>query len=319
MAFLALLGTVGLATLARSTLAQNVYCPSDSPSHEGLNVTLPPNPSGSDFIPCTYGKALSSCDYFTNGSLRAQDNTLGSYCPSTINPAHLNSTGFTCMFADTKGTSLFGSSVTTKQELACTYNKSLPYMCTYDTSDPNTRKFFVSHHIDPYSITLSELIETRSMCLQADNAGGNLTSASITSRANDTMACTYDNHNMCTYVISNGTFNSGPSACPQSISPVNGTAGSVPVGAIDAAAAAPSSSPDKKNDLPKPVILAFLAMNGALVLGILILGGFWVFRRHSESKRSVDYTKVHASREEDYYDAPIKPYRPPNRQESQFI
>ncbi|KAJ6490237.1 hypothetical protein C8R47DRAFT_1319944 [Mycena vitilis] len=279
------------------------------------------------------GLAEMGCEYsLVDGSFYDQG-TQGAlknnpFCPQTINAAQLNSTKFNCLSNDTAGWPLVGSSATVQQQLACTYydgnTNDNAYYCKYDTTGTLIAN---STSTCPGSANAVKAINTPSspvMCLETNNAGGNLSSVSLIG-PNGTMACLYNDNNSCTYFISNGTFNSGPSACPTSIAPGSGPVGTgVPIGAIAeaspvAAAAAASPSSDKENGLPQPVIIALLAMNGALVLGILILGGFWVFRRHSGPTRSVDYTKVYASREGDYYDAPIEPYRPPNRQESHFI
>ncbi|KAJ6482986.1 hypothetical protein C8R47DRAFT_1273245 [Mycena vitilis] len=264
---------------------------------------------------------LGACQYSRIDGSFQQQWSATQVCPPTINPAQLNSTKFNCLSNDTAGWPLIGSSATVEQELACTYYNGdvhdSAYYCKYDTTGTLTA---TSEGTCP---GLADAVKSTnkpssSMCLETNNAGGILSSVSLTG-PNGTMACLYNDNNSCTYFISNGTFNSGPSACPISIAPGSGPVGTgVPIGAIAeaspvAAAAAASPSPDKKKGLPQPVIIALLALNGALVIGVLGLGGFWVCRRHSGSTRSVDYTKVYASREGDYYDAPIEPYRPPSR------
>jgi hypothetical protein len=90
------------------------------------------------------------------------------------------------------------------------------------------------------------------MCLQTDNAGRNLASATISPGASGTMTCIYDNYNKCGYSVAvcgssspsvylplilgsdqDGTRNWGASPCPPSIAPRSGPVGSVPMAADD--------------------------------------------------------------------------------------
>ncbi|KAJ7886652.1 hypothetical protein B0H13DRAFT_2666662 [Mycena leptocephala] len=165
------------------------------------------------------------------------------------------------------------------------------------------------------------------MCLQSDNVGGNLTSATISPGANGSMTCIYDKYNECRYSAAAKIW--GASSCPPSIAPGSGPVGSVPMAADDdipssgqdesfAAAGAIIGSPstDTQSNIPNPIIIALLAMNGLLVIGVLLLGGLWIPDRRSTPSRSREYKKVDATRgldHDSYYDAPDLPYRPPSR------
>ncbi|KAJ7936843.1 hypothetical protein B0H13DRAFT_2649285 [Mycena leptocephala] len=77
-----------------------------------------------------------------------------------------------------------------------------------------------------------------------------------------------------------------------------------------AGAIAGSPSTGTQNSIPKPTIIALLAMNGLLVIGVLLLGGLWISDRRSTPSRSREYKKVDATRgldHDSYYDAPDLP------------
>ncbi|KAJ7657753.1 hypothetical protein DFH06DRAFT_1197060 [Mycena polygramma] len=301
MAFFILFAALGLSgslAAAQDTLASQVYCPYHDVLYNGLNGTT--THSGG-LISCTYDtyglQQPSPCSYFPGGQFYQGPNNS---CPTSI--AFFD---FLCPSFDGMSTGVFGNAETADGNSLMSSSNDTQHgvptrQCVWfyggngSFYDPEVLK---SLPFCPPTINPAQLNSTKFNCLSNDTAGWPLIGSSAT----------------------NGTFNSGPSACPISIAPGSGPVGTgVPVGAIAegasaAAAAAASSSPDKKNGLPQPVIIALLALNGVLVVGVLGLGGFWVCRRHSGSTRSVDYTKVYASREGDYYDAPIEPYRPPSR------
>jgi hypothetical protein len=215
---------------------------------------------------------------------------------------------------------------------------------------PHRSRILIIHQSLHVSRNSSELIPTRSgiMCLQSDNVGGNLTSATISPGANGSMTCIYDKYNECRYSAAvwgslfpsiylpmilgsdqDGTKIWGASSCPPSSAPGSGPVGSVPMAADDdipssgqdesfAAAGAIIGSPstDTQSNIPNPIIIALLAMNGLLVIGVLLLGGLWIPDRRSTPSRSREYKKVDATRgldHDSYYDAPDLPYRPPSR------
>ncbi|KAF7345012.1 hypothetical protein MVEN_01664000 [Mycena venus] len=258
-----------------------------------------------------------SCTYLlTNGSLQDQSQLVD--CPPTINPTQLNSTGYDCSPTDIRNSSLIGASVTHKQDLACTYGNGSPTMCMYDTkgsldSGPSGCPPSANPIQAPGNSSMSG-----AMCLQTDNTGADLISASLDS-GYDTLSCLYDKSGICAYYTkTNGTLKSGGSSCPPSIAPGSGPVGHVPIGAISSsdkpgslAAVSSSNGRQTNNNIPQPIIIALLAMNGFLVAGVLVLGGMWLLSDRSTTKPH-RYKEVDSTRgldHDSYYDMPDLPYR----------
>ncbi|KAJ7656242.1 hypothetical protein DFH06DRAFT_468309 [Mycena polygramma] len=127
-------------------------------------------------------------------------------------------------------------------------------------------------------------------CFSADLKNGQLTD---NSSDGGFVSCTYsDDANPCVYAP-DGTFVSGDSPCPGSLTTDPGSTPTPPAAAdiaLGGTAAAGSSlladdantgsEPSSKGTyVPQPVIVALLTMNGALVLAVLALAGIWVFNR----------------------------------------
>ncbi|KAJ7468767.1 hypothetical protein FB451DRAFT_1480507 [Mycena latifolia] len=108
------------------------------------------------------------------------------------------------------------------------------------------------------------------------NAGSSLTSTLSTPGSNGTLACFHDSHSLCKYFIGDGGL----------------TYGSVAAAASDGTA---SSSTSNKMS---PVVIALLAMNGFLVMGVFVLAGIWHSDRRSGSGSTAPrrYKEVKSSR-----------------------
>ncbi|KAJ7648165.1 hypothetical protein B0H17DRAFT_1148125 [Mycena rosella] len=205
-------------------------------------------------------------------------------------------TNFTCAPTNIPGHSLTGASETTKQELACTYESS---QCIYDT----TGKFesAISANDCPPSVNPDETSSNSSLCKYF------------------AAVCFY----LCVVMFDtkpapqSGNLTSGLSACPQSVEAGNGIAGSVPVGADSALAisgGAASSAIESK--MPQPVLIALIAMNGFLILGILVIAAALISDLRGSSTAPRRCKKLDATRglDHDYmlYDAPL-PYQTPSQ------
>ncbi|KAJ6620425.1 hypothetical protein B0H10DRAFT_2215951 [Mycena sp. CBHHK59/15] len=282
---------------------------------------------------CTYSQS--------NG---ASDSNPGD-CPKSANPVGFSSNGFSCLTVDIPGSPLIGTSLTTAGDLACSYADG--NLCTYldggfdsgssdcPTSLSGSGNGSVSTSTSSSGSGLSGII----MCLQQDNAGSNLISAEVT--PDSLFSCHYADGNTCMYFGANGEFNSGSSTCPPSIAPGSGPIGSGVglglAGAIakggdsllatsDAATSDNGSSGNSNGAIPQPILIALLAMNGFLVIGVIVIAGVSISDRRSASNtklrpfstgtgykdvESVSVPLTHGSDEGKYYDP--QPSRPPSR------
>ncbi|KAJ7085381.1 hypothetical protein B0H15DRAFT_373678 [Mycena belliarum] len=262
---------------------------------------------------CSFEKTASEgCHYSTTNGSYIQGDTKS--CPPTVNPANLPSSNYSCV-PNSKaqyGGTLQGSSVATNQSLVCAYETE---QCLYDTTGNLTSG------VDCPSRAILTQDPTMPPCPQTDAKNVDLNATYSTPGAG-TMACLYG-HNLCTYTLKTGKLKSGPpSTCPQNATmPSDSASGGGPVGAVfagggDSAAASGGGAGDSHGSdskIPQPVIIALLAMNGFLVLSLLVIGGVWFSNRRASDAPRRYKEVVPVDNHDSYYDAPVVPYNPPSR------
>ncbi|KAJ7278935.1 hypothetical protein C8J57DRAFT_1304990 [Mycena rebaudengoi] len=229
-------------------------------------------------LECIYKDGMYCVYYLTNGLAIPQMSY--PYCPPNLIP-HFNN--FTCVPTDVPGSRLVGSVAINQTDLACTYGDSYN-QCIYSAGILNSG----SSDCPPRTSVASQ----STVCLPVDNAGFKLLSASSTS-STGIRTCNYQNSNVCTYSTSDGRIASGSSACPPSIASSGGPVGWDPVGPVKGIAHGESAllatdansddGDDHKNNSLSPTMIALLAVNGFLVIALLVIASVWLFGRPSSS------------------------------------
>ncbi|KAJ7656005.1 hypothetical protein DFH06DRAFT_1298361 [Mycena polygramma] len=299
-------------------------------------------------IQCQYSDG-DSCWYTRNdGNMQTGSKT----CPSSIDPSSYTESQYDCDELNPKQSLLIGTSVTAKAgNLACAYDDGT--MCTYSEQDGSLVSG--STGLCPSTVTSSTYCVASSysqppssyspnVCHSKDNSGEGIISSAPSSDGT-LLQCGYSGGHKCMYFISNATLSWGswPGVCPQTIVPPVAIPGDISVpqhnshstqsgsgaGNGNAAAASNNNAAAAGKDLlaseepvsaKKPIspfLIALLAMNGVLVLGVLILGGVWIVRREG---RGTKYQRVGKDNVGDaasvpltlgaqgsYYDAPEEP------------
>ncbi|KAJ7145620.1 hypothetical protein C8R44DRAFT_863494 [Mycena epipterygia] len=147
--------------------------------------------------------------------------------------------------------------------------------------------FRVEHLPGQHNISSSSSVSTSSSgvakCVPTDDAGSALQSSSVTS--DGFMAYEYQAAGDFQYFAVGGSFSSGSSTCPDSITSASSSSAAAGasgenVGSFLAdntnAGTNGGSGSGLGGNIPEPVVIALLVMNGVLVLGALILGTLWV-------------------------------------------
>ncbi|KAF7296097.1 hypothetical protein MKEN_01424800 [Mycena kentingensis (nom. inval.)] len=141
-------------------------------------------------------------------------------------------------------------------------------------------------------------------CTTTDIEGSQLDSASVT--ADGMVVCAWQIACDCVYNSPSGTLASGSTSCPKNIIPAASsgaksgssakTSGAIGEARLqDADTTTPSSSSNSSSYRPSPAVIAGIAINGVLALGLLVLVAICVFRRPQAQKRAgmkVLYTSV---------------------------
>ncbi|KAJ6600423.1 hypothetical protein DFH09DRAFT_1497995 [Mycena vulgaris] len=253
------------------------------------------------FVACTYPNARN-CAYFTPGG---QFSSGSSTCPDSITPAGSSgandgSTGSApstplaqCAATDDAGSALQNSTTTNDGFIACDYQAA--GRCEYFTGG----QFSAGSSTCPNSITPASSSGANdgltgaapssdlAQCTAADDAGSALKSSTISS--DGFVACEYEAAGHCEYFTPTGDFSSGSSTCPDSITQASSisASGAVGVGSFLADGDSDdsgSSHGSTTSSIPKPAVIALLAMNAVLVIGVLVLGTLWVRDRRENTK-----------------------------------
>ncbi|KAJ7166681.1 hypothetical protein C8R46DRAFT_1095077 [Mycena filopes] len=318
--FAGLLLSSTLSVQLLSAVAQKAVCPILDKASQLLNATAPQ--SGEDGITsCTYNSGKSDspniCQYSSNGTFHNGVIT----CPDSAADFE-----FPCLSYDGLGTTdrpdgnPLASSVNNpgldKGSITyCAYESSIT--CVYlqrdgsVTADPFT-PFPQGVEKCPLTINTAQLNSTGIVCASTDSVGNSLIGASI--NLAQQFACSYYNSTgkssyRCIYETTFGALKGSSRGLPDNDCPPYAI-GSVRDGPtahgdiisgnsnkVAAAAAAPDST--TTSGVPKPVIIALLAMNGFLVLAVLLMGGIWIVRRPIGSTKPHAYKKVVLAREVD--------------------
>ncbi|KAJ7930570.1 hypothetical protein B0H13DRAFT_2532883 [Mycena leptocephala] len=269
------------------------------------------------FVSCQYQTA-GTCVYFSPGG---QFSSGSSTCPDGITPAGNSSLGTTtgssansdlaqCVATDDAGSTLQSSANTTDGFVSCQYQAA--GTCVYFSPGG---QFSSGGSICPDSITpasnpsssdtstgsgsANSATSSLAQCVAEDDAGSALQSSGTTD--DGFVTCKYQTAGSCEYFTPGGQFSAGSSTCPDSITPANSSPASASsIGSFLADSSSSNSSANKPAGGMSSVVIALLAMNAILVVGVLVSGAVWV-RGRRPSKRSSSlkglYAKVDASRE----------------------
>jgi hypothetical protein len=205
------------ATLVSSSpLVRRATCP----PVDNNNSTLVSQGLDGNFVLCIYESA-GRCTYFSNGGFSSG----GSVCPDRIlngDDGDDNDVTATCPETDDTGSALLSSAVE-DGEVVCYYEKA--GFCSYFTNGG-----FSSGSSDCPDSAISKkknkvkareteaAVEKRAAsCPEVDNNGSPLLSSGPASDPRNGIRCVYQQARTCIY-FSNGSFSSGSSVCPTSIS-----------------------------------------------------------------------------------------------------
>ncbi|KAF7338704.1 RmlC-like cupin [Mycena sanguinolenta] len=135
-------------------------------------------------------------------------------------------------------------------------------------------------------------------CPPKDKTGSPLTASSTTTdeAGNVFATCTYTTAGVCTF-FSDGSFSSGSSDCPQGLPQASGFGTQAaetgrPL-AGDLAAVSDSSTNNDSNK-PSAVLIALVAINGALLIGLIVFGTLY-FRQRSAAARTSRHKQLYTS------------------------
>ncbi|KAJ7761253.1 hypothetical protein DFH07DRAFT_957317 [Mycena maculata] len=215
-----------------------------------------------------------------------------------------------CLNFDNDNSPLISSGLSQDgQILSCIYDDQ--QLCTYEALDGG---FDSGSSICPQSITPS----TSTLVCNLDNNNSPLID---NTQDSGVLACLYADGQLCEYEAADGSFSEGSSACP-SLLESGSASGPTPAGDISKGGSAAALLSDNSSSnrpasdtktISMPILIALLAMNGALVLAVLAIGCFWVFGRRSGPTRlglnagsGLGYKTVpftHGSDDSHYYDA----------------
>ncbi|KAJ7149414.1 hypothetical protein C8R43DRAFT_1007045 [Mycena crocata] len=310
------------------TIPASGYCPLT----DKANATLVTESTVGAFTTCTYTGAFKMCTYFaTDGSFSSGS----SDCPASIGgsappPPPPPSSG-RCPYQDESFYPLT-SEYSIGEFTTCNFRG--PHMCVYFASTggyssgsskncPSSIYPFAPPAPPPPPSSAS------GQCPLTDKANGQL--------HNDyhfegIVMCTYSNDTtLCAYAQTDGSWNSGTIDCPSSIAPMKFTSSPSSNSSVVAVAGAAAQNDntatfgssrlaDNDNNsrngtsgkfkgtfISQPILIALLAINGVLVIAILVIAGVWVFgRRGSRSSGPRNYKPVALSHSDDdrYYDPP---------------
>ncbi|KAJ7177983.1 hypothetical protein C8R46DRAFT_1075530 [Mycena filopes] len=238
---------------------------------------------------CRYASSdtLNPCTFRPTGIL----NPLSATCPSLVGDTP---TSGQCPLTDNNGVPLLQSNIRPNSEdNACRYvGQSATAQCKYFAGQLDRRDISC-----PLSLTGSPPPPSSNSCPPFNPSNNRLTSET-TDGSN--IVCNFFNANGCTYAPSNGKYISGPKdTCPSAIT-IKATP--APAGALEGsnalsvdAAAAVDTKPvgtSKSTVISRPILIALLAMNAALVLAVLTIGAVWVLGRPTPGTRESGYSSV---------------------------
>ncbi|KAJ7446075.1 hypothetical protein FB451DRAFT_790903 [Mycena latifolia] len=299
---------------------EQAQCVSTDDSGSALQIV---SLTSDGFVVCLY-QAAGSCVYFSPGG---QFSSGSSTCPDSITPAGSPPTSGTndastgsasspdlaqCVATDDTGSTLQSSRVTADGFVACSYQAA--GNCEYFSPGG---QFSAGASTCPNSITpgggssSSGTNDSSSgsapgtalaQCVATDDAGSALQSSNVT--ADGFVACDYQTAKNCEYFTPGGEFSAGASTCPDSITPADTTSASGAIGVgtflADTDDSGSSSESSKKSGIPQPAIIALLALNALLVVGVLAAGSWWLWGRRGATNSSylkTLYTSVDTSRD----------------------
>ncbi|KAJ7235635.1 hypothetical protein B0H12DRAFT_1141390 [Mycena haematopus] len=139
------------------------------------------------------------------------------------------------------------------------------------------------------------------VCPATDKAGSALTSSGTSSESGGIVfaTCAYPTAGLCAF-FANGDFSSGSSTCPQGLPQASGfgaTAAATGHLAGDLAAVVDDSS-SSSSGKPSPALIALLATNGVLLLGLIVFAALYFRKRRAAARVSRHkqlYTSLGAS------------------------
>ncbi|KAJ7745889.1 hypothetical protein DFH07DRAFT_976965 [Mycena maculata] len=246
------------------------------------------NVTSDGFVACDY-PAAGDCVYFSRGG---QFSSGSSTCPDSITPGSSSYTNTgsplgsglaQCSSTDDAGSPLLSTGVTSDGFVSCDYQAAGD--CVY---------FSPGGQFSSGSSTCPDSITPSSSSSFTDSKGS--TSKYV---ANSPLCGTgfliWSAAQLfpgpvtagdCEYFSPIGEFSSGSSTCPKSIIRASNSPASGSVGQDLASFVAGSNDTGSNGNgsIPQPVVIALLAMNGVLVLGVLILGSLWVRDNRQNTK-----------------------------------
>ncbi|KAJ7875535.1 hypothetical protein B0H14DRAFT_3547943 [Mycena olivaceomarginata] len=133
------------------------------------------------------------------------------------------------------------------------------------------------------------------ICAPTDDAGSPLTSSGIDS--NGFVFCKYQTAGSCQYFSPGGQFSSGSSTCPDSITP-GGKSPAIGSFLADSESDKPSTNTSGPGSCPlgvsQPALIAMFAINGTLVIALLVVTCLWIRGRDQKAKRLSNLRGFHA-------------------------
>ncbi|KAJ7318419.1 hypothetical protein DFH08DRAFT_942647 [Mycena albidolilacea] len=269
--------------------------------------------SNGQFLDCQYQTA-GLCTYFAGGGSFSSGSSV---CPDEAlvagstgsnsggsNSGSSGSGAATCVYTDDAGGPLMSSSIRSDGFVSCKYQTA--GSCEYFSPGG---QFSSGSSTCPDSITPGGLSSASgsggsnsgssssgaAICAATDDAGSPLTSSGIDS--NGFVSCKYQTAGSCQYFSPGGQFSSGSSTCPDSI-----TSGSKSPAISSFLADSESDKPSTNTSGPggcplgvsQPVLIAMFAINGTLVIALLIVTCLWIRGRDQKAKRLSNLRGFHA-------------------------
>ncbi|KAJ7291547.1 hypothetical protein C8J57DRAFT_1587861 [Mycena rebaudengoi] len=182
-----------------------------------------------------------------------------------------------CVAKDDNGGSLLSSSVGPVGFVTCKYSNA--GTCKYFDNDGS---FSSGSSVCPDRINAStgsapppQNTKT-AQCVAKDDNGGSLLSSSVGPVG--FVTCKYSNAGTCKYFDNDGSFSSGSSVCPDSITPASRVAGTFLAGDN-------SNSTGSSSGNSQPILIALLAINGVLAVAVIGLATLYLRERRSSGKQ----------------------------------
>ncbi|KAJ6482779.1 hypothetical protein C8R45DRAFT_1100028 [Mycena sanguinolenta] len=149
----------------------------------------------------------------------------------------------------------------------------------------------------PSSINSSTVLSTSFECNQPQLQASPLIGSSVTPTA-ENLACVYADATLCTYSQYTGLLSTGAGICPQTATcspecPVSSSAIPTSIQSGKAAKGILASSSASGSSQLSPALIVVIALNGFLVIVVLVLGGVWLKRLYSSTGKRYD-SKYHA-------------------------